>query len=153
MTTHIQNLSFEQTKETNTDDISIPENIEIDNLSKIIMDLEENQEKRVKAFNMFIKRSNTVYRTDQVSEITSKLFTMFQISNSRIIKDYLLVLITKSDLPNVIKATIAFNLCDFDIEDEECFETLNTFLGDYENIVLRLTFYVSLKTKYQHLNM
>jgi hypothetical protein len=104
--------------------------IDIDNLTKIIMDLEENQQKRINAFNLFIQKNNN---PDAVSELTSKLFTMFQISNSRVIKNYLLALITISDIPNVIKATIAFNLCDYDIEDVECFDALNMFLVKLQN--------------------
>jgi len=88
-------------------------NVSEENISKNIIDLSLDLETRLKCIDIFYKKEG-----DNVIEIINKLIMMYDLSNLKLLKQYLYDICEKSSLPPFLKSIVAKGLCFHDEKDE-----------------------------------
>jgi hypothetical protein len=107
-----------------TDDVE-PEDptlLDDENLSKTIVDISVSLETRIKAINRYAE----VQGNDNTIETINKLGMMYQLSNTRTLRQYLYTICEKSSLNAFLKSISAKTLCVQDEKDDLGYKAVST---------------------------
>jgi len=84
-----------------------------DNLPKAIVDLSLSLDTRILAINLYYKKEE-----NNVIELLNKLGTMYELSGTRLLREYLFAICEKSTIAPFLKSVSARSLFDHDSEDD-----------------------------------
>lgn len=115
MTTQISLIDEKYTPNEN----NLNENSE-ENISKNIIDLSLDLETRLNCIDIFYKKEG-----DNIIEIINKLIMMYELSNLKLLKQYLYDICEKSSLTPFLKSIVAKGLCFHDEKDELGYKAVN----------------------------
>jgi len=101
-----------------------------ENISKNITDLSLDLETRINHINTFYKNEG-----DNIIEIINKLVMMYELSNLKLLKQYLYDICEKSSLSPLLKSISAKGLCSHDEKDELGYKAVDLVFPQFGNDV------------------
>lgn len=106
------------------------EKIDESNMARAVVDLSLSLETRIKAINMFV----SIQGTDNTIEIINKLVMMYDLTNIKLLRQYLYEICEKSSINAFLKSIAATGLCTHDENDEIGYKAIDLIYPDLGNI-------------------